>query len=370
MTTRELWQDIMYYKGHDRMPVTHWDCWDEARDRWVEEGMPETPKIELEFYQHPVPICQEYSYFNADPRWARVAIELELYPPFEEEIVEETDEYCIKRGPDGALQQRWKHKTGVPHHLDFALRGAAEWEAFKERLQPDPGRIPDHLDKQIAEAESSGLPIIISIASMMGWIRNWMGVENMSYLMHDRRDIYADMVQTLADLTCWAIDVIIPRMNITPDMGYGWEDICGKSGPLLSPQVFKQCVTPGYTKIREKLESYGVKLLGIDSDGDVDPLAAAWLDAGVNVLFPLEIGTWNADPMVFRKKYGRELRIIGGLNKHALEEGREAIDAEIERRVPLMRDGGFIVLPDHYITPATSLADYKYYLDRIRTLRL
>ena len=39
---------------------------------------------------------------------------------------------------------------------------------------------------------------------MMGWIRNWMGVENMSYLCTDDRDVYADMVMTLADLTCWA----------------------------------------------------------------------------------------------------------------------------------------------------------------------
>ena len=67
-----------------------------------------------------------------------------------------------------------------------------------------------------------------------------------------------------------------------------------------------------------------------------------WLEGGVNVMFPIEIGTWNADPMAFRREYGRELRILGGINKLALEQDRKAIDAEIERRKPLMAEGGFI----------------------------
>ena len=56
-------------------------------------------------------------------------------------------------------------------------------------------------------------------------------------------------------------------------------------------------------------------------------------------------------------------------DKLELEKGPAAIDAEIERRIPLMKDGGFIVMPDHLITPGTSLVDYKYYLSRIRELR-
>jgi uroporphyrinogen decarboxylase len=89
----------------------------------------------------------------------------------------------------------------------------------------------------------------------------------------------------------------------------------------------------------------------------------------VNVQFPVEIGTWNADPMAYRRRYGRELRIIGGFNKLVLEQGPAAIDAEIERRLPLLRDGGFIMLPDHLIQPGVSLENYRYYLDRVRALR-
>ena len=51
------------------------------------------------------------------------------------------------------------------------------------------------------------------------------------------------------------------------------------------------------------------------------------------------------------------------------DEVQRAWDAEIERRLPLMRNGGFINMPDHLITPGVSLENYKYYLDQIRNLR-
>jgi len=64
------------------------------------------------------------------------------------------------------------------------------------------------------------------------------------------------------------------------------------------------------------------------------------------------------------------MRMIGGFNKLVLEQDRQAIDDEIDRRMDIMRDGGFIISPDHWTTPGTPLDNYKYYLDRIRTLRL
>ena len=39
------------------------------------------------------------------------------------------------------------------------------------------------------------------------------------------------------------------------------------------------------------------------------------------------------------------------------------------RRRPLMKEGGYVMLTDHLVTPGASLANYKYYLDRVRALR-
>jgi uroporphyrinogen decarboxylase len=344
----------MHYGSFDRMPVLHWTGWEETMERWYGEGLPRNKS--------------QHEFFNATPLWGGIWTNLNLYPEFETEVLEETDDYRIFRGGDGVVCQDWKHKSCIPHYIDFTLKEAKDWPEYKRRLQPNLARIPEQLDKQIADAEASGLPICVGIASMMGWIRNWMGVENMSFLMYDDRDVYSDMVMTLADLTCWGLDQVLPKVKA--DYAHGWEDICGRSGPLVSPDIFDECVAPGYLKIRAKLEEYGVPLMGVDSDGDVTQLIGHWLDAGVNVQFPIEVGAWKGDAMAFRKQYGKELRVVGNFDKLTLEQSHSAVLEEIDRLMPLMKEGGFIILPDHLITPGVALDDYRWYLDQIRAIRL
>jgi len=354
MTNRELFLEIMHYGSFDRMPVVHWTGWPETMERWYAEGLPREGDV--------------HAFFGTKPHWTFIWPNVDLLPKFTEETISETDESRIFRDADGVVCQAWKRKSCIPHFIDFTLKTPHDWEIYRKRLQPDPARIPADLDKHIANAQASGLPIAVGTGSLMGWIRNWMGVENMAYFMYDHQDVYAEMVMTIADLVCWALHQVLPKVKV--DFGFGWEDICGRSGPLVSPHIFDACVAPAYRKIRGTLEQYGVKLYGIDTDGDVAALIGHWLDAGVNVQFPIEVGVWKADGMAYRKRYGRELRIIGHFDKLALERGHDAVDAEIERLLPLMKDGGYMLMPDHLITPGVSLADYRWYLDRIRELRL
>jgi hypothetical protein len=352
-TARELFNRIMHYEPVDRMPVMHWAGWDETIARWTKEGLPPEP--------------ERFAFLNASPISGWVGVEIGLLPNFGEEILEETDEIKIIRQADGVVAKHWKHKSCIPQYIDFTLKGAEAWPDFKKRLQPDPARIPADLDERIEKARASGAPVCVNTGSMVGWLRDWMGVENLAYLAYDDRDLLAEMTMTIADLVVWSLEQVLPK--IKPDLGWGWEDICFRTGPLVSPQIFQDVAVPGYRKISDTLAKYGVDLHLIDCDGMIDDLIPLWLEGGVNVMFPVEIGAWHADPMAMRTRYGKALRLFGGINKLEIAKGRAAIDAEIERRLPLMRAGGYVPLPDHVIVPETSLADYRYYLDRIRALR-
>ena len=358
MPHRSIFLDIMNYGSFDRMPVVHWAGWTETEARWRREGVPEGMSFH-KFFGVP-PWCTTAG-------WGVVG----LFPHFEEQQIEDRGDSRIFRDQNGVVCQAWKHQSNIPHYIDFTLKTPADWEKhYKWRLQPniarlgDPAEFPKHIDA----CKTSGLPISFWTGSLMGWFRDWMGVENLAYFMYDYPDVFKDMVDTMADLTCWAADQVLP--HITVDMGFGWEDICGRCGPFVSPDLFRRCVAPGYQKIRAKLEQYGVHLYGIDSDGDVSGLLGPWLDAGVNIQFPIEVGTWKADGMALRKKYGKELRIIGHFDKMTLEQSHAAVEAEIERLMPLMHDGGFFMMPDHLITPGVALKDYQWFLERWSKIKL
>jgi len=354
MTDRELWLRMMDYEEVDRPPVMHWTGWPETLERWRSEGMPAD--------------ADEHAFLGVTRYTAWIDCQHKLFPPFDQETIEETSEYILQRQDDGVVAKHWKNRSCIPHYEDFLLKGRADWPEYKKRLQPHPARIPDDLDEQARAAWASSAPVGMLVGSLVGWIRDWMGVENLAYLCYDDRDLLCEMVDTIADLQCWCIEQVLGRHEV--DWALDWEDICFRSGPLVSPDIFRECALRGYQKISSKLREFGVRFYGVDCDGMVDHLIPVWLEGGVNIMFPLEIGAWKADPARTRRRFGKGLRILGGVDKLEIAKGPAAIDAEIARRVPLMKEGGFVPLPDHLIIPETSLEDYRYYLKALSEVRL
>jgi len=121
---------------------------------------------------------------------------------------------------------------------------------------------------------------------------------------------------------------------------------------------------PNYKRVSEYLYGRGVKWIGLDSDGRIDTLLPIWIDAGLNYLYPFE-GRQGMDVLAVRREYGRDLRIWGGVDKRAVAEGPEAIEAELTRVRPLMAEGGFIPMLDHSCPPDISWPNYQYYMRRM-----
>jgi uroporphyrinogen decarboxylase len=85
-------------------------------------------------------------------------------------------------------------------------------------------------------------------------------------------------------------------------------------------------------------------------------------------MFPLEVGTWRADPVRFRQQYGKDLLMMGGFDKHILAQSTEAIEREILRLAPLVEEGGFIGFCDHRVPPDVPYHNYLFYLEKVREL--
>ncbi len=80
-------------------------------------------------------------------------------------------------------------------------------------------------------------------------------------------------------------------------------------------------------------------------------------------MFPVEVGTWGADPVEYRQQYGKDLLIMGGFDKRILARSKEGITDEVERLAPTVEEGGFIPTVDHTVPPDVSLDDFRYYMD-------
>lgn len=68
------------------------------------------------------------------------------------------------------------------------------------------------------------------------------------------------------------------------------------------------------------------------------------------------------DYRALRKEYGRELRLIGGIDLDILRRDKESIRREIEEKVPpLLADGGYVPLADGRVREDIPFKNYLYY---------
>jgi len=205
------------------------------------------------------------------------------------------------------------------------------------------------------------------LGSLCGRIRDWMGIVGISYLLIDDESLFDEIIETVACL-CYKQAEYILRQGARFDFAHFWEDICFKNGPLVNPSTLKLKCGHYYKRLTELVNSYGINIISVDCDGMIDSLIPIWLDNGVNTMFPIEVGTWNASIAPWRKKYGKILRGVGGMNKKVFAYDRTAIDAEIERLKPLVELGGYIPCPDHRIAPDAKWENVQYYCEKMRQL--
>jgi len=183
--------------------------------------------------------------------------------------------------------------------------------------------------------------------------------------MADDALLFDEIIATVAELSYQGTKAIL-ETGVRFDFAHFWEDIAYKSGPLINPKLFYNQIGPQYRRITDLLRSFGVKLVSLDCDGKIDALIPTWIENGVNIMFPMEVGTWNASLAPWRERYGRELRGVGGVNKHIFGLDRNAIDREIERIRPLVELGGYIPCPDHRLPIEARWENVQYYCDAMR----
>ncbi|HUU11901.1 MAG TPA: uroporphyrinogen decarboxylase family protein [Phycisphaerae bacterium] len=357
MNDRERFLATMRYQPRDRCPMWDFGFWDETLVRWHAEGLPEEVDDN----------AKAARFFGMDDFDIGCGVHMALLPEFEYEVVRETETYRWERRGDGVVQMVHKHSVTIPEPTEFLLTGRATWPEYKKRLDPsDPRRVPEDFAAQVARHRDADrtYPLSIGAGSLYGVLRNWIGVEGLSLLLYDDRALVEEMVEHLARCVLEPLGRALPlakAQGVTFDLGGMWEDICFNRGPLISPTMFREICGPWYRQIADLLRSYGCEFLMLDCDGRIDDLTPIWLDAGVNVMFPLEIGDW-CDPYALRKRFGKGLLMRGGFDKHVLARGPEAVTAEVRRLAPLVEEGAFIPHCDHRVPVDVPLSNYVHYV--------
>lgn len=371
MTLRERYRRAMFFQKLDQLPNFEFGYWAETLTEWHQQGLPASVSDEKSAYR----------YFGIE-NWKNAPVNtMGLIPAFEYKVLKEDDKYITYRDAAGFTAQINKvgHKS-IPHYIDFPIKDRADWESFRERLKPDASsapatgtefasggpsayaatvsRVPSNWNELAAEYNRRDYPLGISIGSMIGIPRNWIGFENICYMVHDEPELLEEIVEHLCCLTCDTLSRVLPDVEF--DFASGWEDICFNSGPIVGVDFMRDVVTPRYKRITNLLRKHGCQIAWTDCDGDIKPIVDCFLNGGINCMFPVEVHG-GSDPVELRRRHP-DLRMQGGFCKMVLAKDRTAILAEMQRLLPLVKDGGFIPGVDHRVQADVPYKNYLYYL--------
>ena len=357
MNARERFLATMNYEERDRASWLEMWYWNETIPVWKEQGLP--PDVHLE------------QYFGVDRREV-MEINTGLVPVFGRKTIKESDEYEVFRREDGIVCRRFKDGVmagRMPQWLSFPLRTRDDWEKkFKPRLRPEsPCRYPlywEELTQRWAQREHI---LRLRAGSIFGWLRNWMGLQGICQALYDDPEWLQEMMDYMSEFLVRTLRRALEQVEI--DYITVWEDMAYKAGPMISPAMFRRFMLEPYKKLTSLFHENGSHIILVDCDGDAEALTSLWLEGGVTGLWPLERAS-GMDPVHMRERFGRQLRMMGGIDKRAVKAGREATDAELAHVAPLAIDGGYIPLIDHLVPPDIPFENYFYYLSRMKEMTL
>ncbi|MCL5996675.1 MAG: hypothetical protein M1546_11565 [Chloroflexi bacterium] len=351
MTDRERFVRQMHYQPVDRCFNMEFGYWDENFTLWPL------------FSEHGIRNNSEADIFFSFDRIETIGGNIWLNPSFENVVVEERENTKVIMNADGLLAEVPKdaHDT-IPHYLKSSIQTPDDWEKVKrERFRrDDPARRVDIETLKARHPSRRDYPLGVWCGSMIGKIRDMLTFEGLAYACADYPDMVEDMAETACVLVEDSLDQLLPHFDF--DFASGWEDICFKNGPIVSPRFFRDVVMPRYKRISDRLHAHGIDIWYIDCDGDVRPILPFMMEGGVNCLFPFEVNGC-AHPAELLGKFGKDLRIMGGFDKIEMGKGPAAIKAYMDTLVPLVERGGYIPFCDHRCPPNVKPEDYLYYLD-------
>jgi uroporphyrinogen-III decarboxylase len=140
------------------------------------------------------------------------------------------------------------------------------------------------------------------------------------------------------------------------------EPIGGNDRPLLSPRMYEEFVLRSYEPLLEVLRQYKVEIIILRTYANARALLPSVLKWGFNCLWACEVNLQAMDYRDLRREFGRDLRLIGGIDLDALRQGKQAIRREImEKVVPLLADGGYVPLADGRVRVDVPFENYVYY---------
>jgi uroporphyrinogen decarboxylase len=362
-TDHERFLDCMEYRPSDRRPNHELGVWAQAIQRWRAEAPEAVRNLGWNWFVEEEAIGLDHREY--------IPVNYSFMPGYPYEVLQEDAETIVARNGNGIVTRALKEgsvggaRMCMDEYIGFPVNQPADFPEVKRRLLAAvPARYPADLATRIAAWKRRSSVLVLGrncAANGFYWrAREFMGTEGLSLAWYDYPDLMHEMMEFYADFIIETSLPVLERIQV--DYFCLNEDMSMKSGPLLGPETYRTFIYPHLKRLIEFFRAHGTRYFAVDTDGDPTVLIPLLMDAGVDIIWPIERAS-NVSPQEWRRRFGKSLRLWGGVDKRVLAHGRAAIKAHLREFIPLIIEGGFIPTVDHTVPPDVSWDNFRIYID-------
>ncbi len=312
MNSRERFLATMQYGQPDRVPYFEEGIRREVLRAWTKQGLP-----------------SESEFIRMFPCDKREEIQLELDP----------------------IPRRWPASK-------------SELEAFKNSLDPEsPGRWPGDWSEKIKGWQKRDSVLMLRVHRgfflSMG-VYDWDRFAEVARLTVKNPEFVRQSMKIQGEFAAQIAERVLGEVEI--DAAVFTEPIGGNDRPLISPGMYEDFVLSNYKNLLTVLKRHRVGTIIFRTFANSRLLIPSILKWGFNCLWACEVNVDSMDYRDLRREYGRDLRLIGGIDLDVVHRDQDSIRREIEKKVPpLLADGGYIPLADGRVREDVPFENYVYY---------
>ncbi len=239
-----------------------------------------------------------------------------------------------------------------------------ELGSFRDLLNPDSAsRLPDDWPQVASALRKRDHIVMLEIHDglfLTLGVHGWRSFEQAILVIGDSPRLVKAIMEVKGNFAARLAERVLADVEI--DAAIFSEPISDNHGPLISPRMYEDLVLRSYQPVFGVLRRHGVETIIFMTYGNARLLLPTVLKWGFNCLWAYEVNINDMDYVDIRREFGRDLRLIGGIDLDSLKIGKESIRAEVLRKVPtLLEEGGYVPLADGRIRVDVPYENYMYY---------
>ena len=218
--------------------------------------------------------------------------------------------------------ERQEIKLDVDPHPRFQVWPSTrkDLDTLRERLDPaDPSRLPENWKPSLLRNRTGVLMVRVHEGLFLS-----LGVEEaqsftrLMFQLSDQPDFIREYMRLQGEFAAALTEQVLKEVQV--DALVFSEPICDNNGALISPRMYEDLVLPSYQPLLDLARRYEIKTIICRTYANIKVLIPSLLKSRIDVLWACEVEQSVMNYPALRREFGRDLKLIGGIDLDALRE--------------------------------------------------